>query len=44
MNLRDITILSIKGAHYRCVIRRTSKNEVKNLMQNIDMTEKSETL
>ena len=41
MSLSDIAILGIKGAHYRCAVRRNSKNEAKNLMQNTYMTEKS---
>ena len=41
MNLCDIAILSIKGADYRCIISGISKNEVINLMQHADLTEKS---
>ena len=44
MNLSDIAILNIKSADYRCVIGRISKTESINLMQNIDLTEKSGTL
>ena len=44
MNLRDITILNIKGSDYRCVINLISKNEAINLMPNADLTEKSGTL
>ena len=41
MNLCDISILSIKGADYRCIISGISKNEVINLMKHADLTEKS---
>ena len=41
MGLSDITILNIKC---RCIICLTSKNEVINLRQNVDLTEKSGTL
>ena len=44
MNLSDIAMLNIKGADYCCIISEISKIEVINLMQNIDLTEKSGTL
>ena len=44
MNLSEIYVLNIKGADYRCVISGIIKSEVINLMQNIDLTEKYETL
>ena len=44
MNLSDIAILNIKGADYRCIIHGISKNEAINLLQNIDLTDKSEKL
>ena len=44
MNLSDIAILNIKGCDYCCVISGISKSEAINLMQNIDLTEKSGTL
>ena len=44
MNLSDIAILNIHDANYCFIISRISKNEVKNLMQNIDVTKVSETL
>ena len=43
MNFSDIAILNIKSADYRFIISSISKSEVKNLMQNIDLTEKSGT-
>ena len=43
-NLSDITILNIKGSHYRCVISFISKNEAIDLMQNSDLIKKSGTL
>ena len=44
MKISDIAILNIKGADYRCIISGISKSEAINLMQNIDLTEKSGTL
>ena len=44
MNLSDIAILNIKSADYCFIISRISKNEAINLMQNVDLTEKSKTL
>ena len=43
MNLSDIAILKIKNADYCCIITGISKSEAINLMQNINMTEKSGT-
>ena len=40
----DIAMLSIKDAEYRCIINEISKNERINLMENVDLTEKSGTL
>ena len=40
MKLCDIAILNIKGSDYCCIISLISKNEVINLMQNADLTEK----
>ena len=44
MNLSDIAILYIKGADYCCIISGINKSEATNLMQNINLTEKSRTL
>ena len=45
MNLgRDIAILNIKSADCCCFISGVSKNEAINVMQNVDMTEKSRVL
>ena len=44
VNLSDIAILNIKGSDYYCIISLTCKNEVIKLLQNADLTEKSETL
>ena len=41
MNLSDIAILNLKGANYGYLISRVNKSEAINLMQNIDLTEKS---
>ena len=41
MKLSDIAISNIHDADYCCII---SNQETKNLMENIDLTEKSETL
>ena len=44
VNLSDIAILNIKGSDYYCIISLICKNEVIKLLQNPDLTEKSETL
>ena len=44
MNLSNIFILKIKSADYYCIITGISKSEAINLLQNIDLTEKSGTL
>ena len=44
MNISDIVILNIKGFDYRCIISLISKYEAIKLMQNADLTGKSETL
>ena len=44
VNLSDIAILNIKGSDYCCIIGLISKNEIINLLQNVDLTEKSGTL
>ena len=44
INVSDIAVLSIKSADYHCIINGISKSEVINLMQNVDLTEKSGTL
>ena len=44
MNISNIARLNIKGSDYRCVISGISKSEAINVMQNIDLTEKSGTL
>ena len=44
MKLSNISILNIKSADYRCIISGISKRETINLMQNINLTEKSRTL
>ena len=44
MNLRDIAILNIKSADYRCILSRISKSEAINLMLNIDLTGEGGTL
>ena len=43
-NLTDIAILNINHSDYRCIISLISKNEAINLIQNADLTKKSETL
>ena len=42
MNLIDTAILNIHGLNYHCMITRVSKSEAVNLMQNINLSEKSE--
>ena len=44
MNLSDIAILNIKNTDCCCIISRISKSEAINLMQNVDLTEKTRTL
>ena len=44
INLSNIAILSIKGSDYRCIINLISISKAINLMQNVDLTEKSGTL
>ena len=44
MNLSNIFILKIKSADYCCIITGISKSEAINLLQNIDLTEKTGTL
>ena len=44
VNFSNIVILNIKGSDYCCIISLISKNEAINLMQNVDLTEKSGTL
>ena len=44
VNLSDIAILNVKGSDYYCIISLICKNEVIKLLQNADLTEKSETL
>ena len=41
MNLSNIAILEIESAGYCCIISVISKSEATNLMQNVDLTEKS---
>ena len=43
MTLSDIAILNIKGSGYCCIITVISKKKAINLMQNVDLTEKSRT-
>ena len=40
----QMQILNIKGSEYDCIISLIRKNEVINLMRNVDLTEKRETL
>ena len=41
MNLSNFAILNIDGAGYCCIVIGISKSEAINLMQNIDLAEKS---
>ena len=41
MNLSNIAIISIHSVDYHCIISKISKSEAINLMQNINLTEKS---
>ena len=44
MNLSDIAKLNIKGADYCCISSGISKSEAVNLLQKVDLKEKSGTL
>ena len=44
INLEDIAILNIHGVDYRYIISGIRRSDAMNLMQNINLTEKSETL
>ena len=44
MKLNNIAILNIKDSDYGCIISLINKNEVINLVQNTDWTERSRTL
>ena len=44
MKLSNIAISNIKGSDYCCIISSISKNEAINLLQNAELTEKSEAL
>ena len=44
MNLSDIAILNIKSADYYSIIYEIKKSKAINLMQKINLTEKSKTL
>ena len=39
-----IYILNIKNANYPCIVNEISKREAAKFLQNIDLSEKSETL
>ena len=44
MNLKNIAILNIKVADYRCIISEIRKNEAISVIQNADLNEKRGTL
>ena len=44
INLSDTAIWNIKSTNYCCIISRISKSEVIDLMEDIDLIEKSGTL
>ena len=44
MNLSNIAIWNIKGSDYCCINSGINKSEATNLLQNIDLTNKSGTL
>ena len=44
MNLRNIATLNFKVSDYHCIISSINKSGDINLMQIIDLTEKSKTL
>ena len=44
MNFSNTAILKIKNADYHCIITGITQSETIKLLQNIGLTEKSETL
>ena len=44
VNLDNIANLNVTSVAYSCVISRISKSEAINLLQNVDLSEKIETL
>ena len=42
INLKDISILNIRGVDYCCNINEISKNEAINFPQNANLTKKEE--
>ena len=41
ISLSNMAVLNIKNADYCCIISAISKNEIIDLMQNADLTEKA---
>ena len=44
MKFGDVSNLNNRSGDYRCIIKGISKRKAINLMENIDLTEKSEKL
>ena len=44
MNVNDIATLNIRDVDYCCIINGIRKSEAKNLLQNVDLSKKGETL
>ena len=44
ISFSDFAILKIKGSYHGCILSLISKNEAINLIQNADLTKRSETL
>ena len=44
VNLRNLAVLKIQNVDYCFILSGTSKSEARNLLQNTDLTEKSELL
>ena len=44
INLNDIPVINLNGINYRCIISGINKSEVVNLLQNANLSEKSDTL
>ena len=42
INLSDIVILNIESSDCHCIINRIRKNEVINLLKNVDLTDKKQ--
>ena len=42
MSAKDVVILNINGADYRCIINENSKSDALNLLRNDNLTNKGD--